>query len=73
MKYTVVLLVANQPDPRGLVFTREALAATAKNADPKNYKTRIGEHDYRARRLYMDGDRLICEFILKSGYVCQKQ
>lgn len=73
MKYTVVLLVANQPDKRGLIFSRESLVTTAKNADPNNYKTHIDGCCYKARRLYMDGDRLMCEFILKPGFVCQKQ
>lgn len=73
MKYTIVLLVANQPDHRGMIFSRESLIATAKNADPGNYKTRIDGNEYRARRLYMDGDRLMCEFILKPGFTCQRQ
>ena len=62
MTLTIVLSEADKPDHRGIILSKEILASIVQNADPKYYCVKIGSDLYRGCKLFLDANRLICEF-----------
>lgn len=62
MTFTIVLSEADKPDYRGIILSKAVLINIVENADPKCYNIKIGNDLFQGRKLFLDANKLICEF-----------